>query len=66
MGSAVDSVGISITPVEARVLLGLRITAGIRLQLLPGTGGNGRGVIRPGDKIAVTAAANILIDRGGQ
>ena len=66
LGSAVDSVEISITPAEARVLLGPRITAGIRIQLLPGAGGSGRGVIRPGDKIAVNAAATILIERGGQ
>ena len=65
-GSTVDSVEISITPAEARVLLGIRITAGIRLRLLPGTGGNGRGVIRPGDKIVVSAAAKILIERRGQ
>lgn len=65
-GSTVDSVEISITPQEARVLLGDKITAGIRLRLLPGTGGNGRGVIRPGDKIVVSAAAKILIERRGR
>ncbi len=65
-GSTVDSVGVSITPLEARVLLGSKITAGIRLRLLPGTGGNGRGVIRPTDQIVVRAAANILIERRGR
>jgi len=65
-GSAVDSVEISITPLEARVLLGDKFTAGIRLRLLPGTGGSGRGAIRPGDKIVVSAAANLLIERRGQ
>ncbi len=65
-GSTVDSVGISITPGEARVLLGPKLTAGIRLQILPVTGGNGRGVIGPDVKIVVSAVANILIERRGQ
>ncbi len=65
-GSVIDSVGISITAPEARVLLGDKFTAGIRIRLLPGTGGNGRGAIRPGDRIDISAAATILIERGGQ
>ncbi len=65
-GSAIDSVEVSITPLEARVLLGNKITAGIRLRLLPSTGGSGRGAMRPGDQIVVSAAVNLSIERGGQ
>ncbi len=65
-GSAIDSVGVSITAQEARMLLGDMFTGGIRLRLLPGTGGSGRGAMRPGDKIVVSAAVNISIERGGQ
>ncbi|MCH8144502.1 MAG: hypothetical protein IIA55_07290, partial [Gemmatimonadetes bacterium] len=65
-GSTVDSVGVSITPQEARVLLGDSLTAGVRIRLLPGTGGGGRGVIRPNDMIVVSAGLTILVRRGGQ
>jgi len=66
LGSSIDSVSVSITAQEARVILGDKFTAGIRLRLLPGTGGSGRGAIRPNDKIVVTAAVNISIQRGSQ
>ena len=65
-GSAIDSVVVSITAQETRVLLGDKITAGIRLRLLPGTGGSGRGTMRPGDQIVVSAAVSISIERGSQ
>ena len=65
-GSAIDSVAVSITAQQARVLLGDKLTAGIRVRLLPGTGGFGRGVIRPNDQIAVSAAVNIMIERRGR
>jgi hypothetical protein len=65
-GSTVDSVAVSITADEARVLLGDRYTVGIRIKLLPGSGGGGRGVIRPDDEIAVSAAVTLLLERGGQ
>ena len=64
-GSTVDSVGVSITPQEASVVLA-SFTAGIRIRLLPGTGGGGRGVIRPNDMIVVSAGLTILVRRGGQ
>ena len=64
-GSTVDSVGVSITPQEASVVLA-SFTAGIRIRLLPGTGGGGRGVIRPNDRIVVSAGITILVERGGQ
>ena len=65
-GSTVDSVGVSIIPQEVRVLLGDSLTAGVRIRLLPGTGGGGRGVIRPNDMIVVSAGLTILVRRGGQ
>ncbi|MCH8936806.1 MAG: hypothetical protein IIB90_13865 [Gemmatimonadetes bacterium] len=65
-GSTTDSVAVSITSQEARVLLGDSFTAGVRIRLLPGTGGGGRGVIRPNDMIVVSAGLTILVRRGGQ
>jgi hypothetical protein len=65
-GFTIDSVAVSITSQEARVLLGDSFTAGIRIRLLPGTGGGGRGVIRPNDKIVVSASITIQVERGGQ
>lgn len=65
-GSTTDSVGVSITPDEARVLLGDSFTAGLRIRLLPGTGGGGRGTIRPNDRIVVSAGLTILVERGGR
>ena len=65
-GSTIDSVGVNITPQEARVLLGDSFTAGLRIRLLPGTGGGGRGVIRPNDRIVVSAGLTIRVERGGQ
>ena len=65
-GSTTDSVAVSITSQEARVLLGDFFTAGLRIRLLPGTGGGGRGVIRPNDMIVVSAGLTILVRRGGQ
>jgi hypothetical protein len=62
----VDSVSVSITAEESRVLLGEWFTAGIRIRLLPGSGGGGRGVIRPDDQLAVSASVTIRLERGGQ
>ncbi len=65
-GSTIDSVGVSITSQQAGVLLGDSFTAGLRIRLIPGTGGGGRGVIRPNDRIVVSAGITILVERGGQ
>lgn len=65
-GFTIDSVAVSITADEAGVLLGDSFTAGLRITLLPGTGGGGRGVIRPNDMIVVSAGITILVERGGQ
>ena len=64
--STTDSVAVSITSQEVRVLLGDSLTAGVRIRLLPGTDGGGRGVIRPNDMIVVSAGLTILVRRGGQ
>jgi len=66
LGSTIDSVGVSITSQEAGVLLGDSFTGGLRIRLLPGAGGGGRGVIRPNDKIVVSAGLTIQVERGSQ
>ncbi len=64
-GTTTDSVAVTITGQESRVLFGKFFTAGIRIRLLAGTGGGGRGAIRTDDKIVIGAAAVIRIRRGG-
>lgn len=64
-GTTTDSIAVGITGQEVRVLFGKFFTAGIRIRLLAGTGGGGRGAIRTGDKIVISAAALIRIRRGG-
>ena len=64
-GTTTDSVAVTITGQESRVLFGTFFTAGIRIRLLAGTGGDGRGAIRTDDKIVIGAAAVIRIRRGG-
>jgi hypothetical protein len=61
-----DSVALNLDGDEARVLFGNYFTGGIRIMLLPGTGGGGRGAIRPTDAIVVSAGAAILVRRGSQ
>ena len=65
-GSTADSVALTITGPQSRVLFGSFFTAGIRVRLLAGTGGGGRGAIRTGDMIVIGAAALIRVRRGGQ
>lgn len=65
-GSVSDSVAVSITPQEARQLLGDSLTTAVRVRMLPGAGGGGRGVIRPDDGIALTAVVTVRVQRGGQ
>ncbi len=62
---ATDSVAVSLTGANSRVLFGKKITAGIRIRLLPGTGGGGRGAIRPADQLIVNAKAVVDIKAGG-
>ena len=65
-GSTADSVALTITGQQSRVLFGSFFTAGIRIRLMAGAGGGGRGAIRTGDRIIIGAAALIRIRRGGQ
>ena len=65
-GTTSDSVMMSLDGDETRVLFGNYFTGGIRITLLPGTGGGGRGAIRPTDAIVVSAGAAILVRRGSQ
>ncbi|MBI4420019.1 MAG: hypothetical protein HY560_04270 [Gemmatimonadetes bacterium] len=60
-----DSVSVSISGANARALFGRNFTAGVRIRLLPGTGGNGRGAIRPSDGVAVRAGAAVDVRIGG-
>jgi hypothetical protein len=60
-----DSVSVSMTGTNARVLFGRKFTAAIRIRLLPGTGGNGRGALRPQDRVFVAAKAELDIKSGG-
>ncbi|MFQ5552083.1 MAG: hypothetical protein ACE5FJ_12690, partial [Gemmatimonadales bacterium] len=54
----------SITGAQARPLLGEDLSISFRVTLLPGTGGGGRGAVRPTDEILLTANAEIEIRRG--
>jgi hypothetical protein len=61
-----DSVTMNLTGDETRVLFGNYFTAGIRIMLLPGTGGGGRGAVRTTDAIVVSAGVAVLVRRGSQ
>ena len=61
-----DSVAMNLTVDETRVLFGDYFTAGIRIMLMPGTGGGGRGAIRPTDAIVVSAGVAVFVRRGSQ
>lgn len=65
-GTTSDSVAMNLTGDETRVLFGDYFTAGIRIMLMPGTGGGGRGAIRPTDAIIVSAGVAVLVRRGSQ
>jgi hypothetical protein len=60
-----DSVTVSLTGSNARVLLGRKLSFGIRIRLLPGTGGGGRGAIRPADQVVVSGRAGVTVRFGG-
>ncbi|MSR06329.1 MAG: hypothetical protein EXR93_04555 [Gemmatimonadetes bacterium] len=62
---ATGSISVSLSGANSRVLFGKKLTAGIRIQLMPGTGGGGRGAIRATDKIVVSAKATVDIKVGG-
>lgn len=64
LGTASASVSVTLTGDEAKVMFGPDFTAGLRLRLMPGAGGAGRGVIRSSHQVAVSAQAVIRVRRG--
>jgi hypothetical protein len=60
-----DSISVSLSGTQARVLFGRKTSVGIRIRLVPGTGGGGRGAIRPADHVAVTGRASLDVRFGG-
>ncbi|GIW53008.1 MAG: hypothetical protein KatS3mg081_2363 [Gemmatimonadales bacterium] len=60
-----DTVSVSISGQQSRVLFGKHFTAGIRIVLLPGNAAGGRGAIRPEDHVILNASARVRIKTGG-
>jgi hypothetical protein len=60
-----DSVSVTLTGAQARLFFNRKFSAGIRIRLLPGTGGGGRGAIRTTDNVVVGAKAQIQVRSGG-
>jgi hypothetical protein len=63
-GSTADTVALTITGDDSRVLLDSLYTAALRVQMLPGSGGGGRGAVRVGDQVTVDASVEVTIRRG--
>ncbi len=61
-----DQVSLGISGADSEVVLGDIFTAGIRITLVPGNGGAGRGAVRPTDGVAVDASVDVQIRRGSQ
>jgi len=61
-----DQVSLGISGSDSEVVLGDIFTAGIRITLVPGNGGAGRGAVRPTDGVAVDASVDVQIRRGSQ
>ena len=61
----IDSVSLSITGTNARLLFNKKFSVGARIRLLPGTGGGGRGAIRPTDRIFISSKALVDVKSGG-
>jgi hypothetical protein len=60
-----DSVTVSISGANSKVLFGRKFSVGARIRLLPGTGGNGRGALRTTDRLVVNARAEVDVKSGG-
>ncbi|MBI4502204.1 MAG: hypothetical protein HY700_13715 [Gemmatimonadetes bacterium] len=60
-----DSVSVSISGTNARLLFNKKFTVGARIRLLPGTGGGGRGALRGTDRIIVSSKAQVDVKAGG-
>jgi hypothetical protein len=59
-----DTASVSLTGTQSRVLLGKKIVAGVRVKLLPSTGGT-RGAIRTTDKVIIRASGSVQLKSGG-
>ncbi len=59
------TVTIGLTGPQLRELLGDRFTAGVRVRLLPGTGGGGRGAIQATDQVMIDARVRLVVRAGG-
>lgn len=62
---APGNVAVSLSGNTARPLLGKQFTIALLIQLVPGTGGAGRGALRPSDRLIVNARAQLDIRTGG-
>ena len=60
-----DSAVLTVDSDQVRGLLGDLITTTVRVRLLPGPGGAGRGAVRATDKIIITSRAEIELRSGG-
>lgn len=60
-----DTVSVSMTGQQSRVLFRRRFTAALRVTLLPNASAGGRGAIRPSDRVIVNAGASVTIRLGG-
>lgn len=60
-----DSAVLTVDSAQVRGLLGDLITMTVRVRLLPGSGGGGRGAVRSTDEIIITARAEIELRSGG-
>jgi hypothetical protein len=59
-----DTATASITGTQSRVLLGKKLTAAVRMTLLPSASGT-RGAIRTTDKVIVRASGSVQLTSGG-
>jgi hypothetical protein len=61
---AIDSVSVSITGANARLLFNKKFSVGAHIRLLPGTGAAGRGAVRPTDRIFISSKALVDVKSG--
>lgn len=60
-----STVPILLTGTQARQLLGLKFSAGLRIRLLPGNGAAGRGAIQATDELSLESRVRIVLRAGG-
>ena len=59
-----DSISVSISGANARLLFNKKFSAEAKIRLLPGTGGGGRGALRATDKLFVSSKAEVDVKGG--